>query len=182
MLAPDKVRHMPRRLFLKLRPIAARLRETWYFKLLGPRLTDSRLWSVNRRAITTAFGTAIAIYFIPLPMHPLLGVLAAMIWRQNLPTMLGTLLILNPLTVVPLYYMAYRVGTLVLGQPVGQFAFKLSWDWLQTGLGSIWKPFLVGCLICGVVGGFLAYRTLELIWRISTVNRLKEKRAGVRKD
>lgn len=182
MLAPDKVRHMPRRLFLKLRPIAARLRESWYFKLLGPRLTDSRLWSANRRAITTAVGTAVAISFIPLPAHPLFGLLAAMIWRQNLPAMFLSLLILNPLTAVPLYYTAYRIGSLVLGQPVGKFAFQLNWDWLQTGLGTIWKPFLVGCLICSVVGGFLAYRLLELIWRISTVNRLKEKRAGVRKD
>jgi uncharacterized protein (DUF2062 family) len=172
---------MPRRLFLKLRPIATRLRETWYFRMLGPRLTDQRLWGVNRRAITTAFGTAVAISFIPLPVHLLFGLLAAMIWRQNIPTMFLTLLITaNPLAAVPLYYAAYRIGTLVLGQPVGKFAFELSWDWLQTGLGSIWKPFLVGCLICGVVGGFLAYRLLELIWRISTVNRLNAKRAGVR--
>jgi uncharacterized protein (DUF2062 family) len=74
------------------------------------------------------------------------------------------------------------VGTLVLGQPVGKFTFELSWSWLQTGLGTIWKPFLVGCLVCSVVGGFLAYRLLELIWRISTVNRLNAKRAGVREN
>jgi uncharacterized protein (DUF2062 family) len=173
---------MPRRLFLKLRPIATRLREAWYFKMLGPRLTDPRLWGVNRRAITTAFGTAVAIYFIPLPIHLPLGLIAAMIWRQNLPTMFLSFLLLNPLTVVPLYYMAYRLGALVLGQPVGTFAFEPNWDWLQNGLGVFWKPFLVGCLICSVVGGFLAYRLLELIWRISTVNRLNAKRAGIREN
>jgi uncharacterized protein (DUF2062 family) len=173
---------MPRRLFLKLRPIAARLRDKWYFKMLGPRLTDSRLWSVNRRGITTAFGTAIAISFIPLPFHPVYGLLAAMIWRQNLPTMFLTLLILNPLTAVALYYTAYRVGALALGTPVGKFAFELSFDWLRDGLGTFWKPFLVGCLICSIMGGFLGYRLLELVWRISTVNRLNAKRAGVREN
>lgn len=174
---------MPRRLFLKLRPIAARLRETWYFKVLGPRLTDSRLWSVNRRAITTAFGTAVAISFIPLPLHILLGLLAAMVWRQNLPTMFLTLLALsNPLSAVPLYYMAYRVGTLVLGEPATRFAFEVSFKWLQYGLGTVWKPFLLGCLVCGAVGGFLAYRLLELLWRISAVNRLNAKRAGIREN
>lgn len=180
MVAPDKILRMPRRLFLRFRPVAQKMRNSWYFRLLGPRLTDSRLWSVNRRAITSAFGAAIAITFIPLPAHLLFGLLAAMIWRLNLPTMLGSLLLLNPLTAVPLYYAAYRVGTLVLGQPEGRFAFELSWNWLQTGLGSIWKPFLVGCLICSVVGGYLAYRLLELIWWISTVNRLNAKRGGVR--
>lgn len=173
---------MPRRLFLKLRPAAAKMRESWYFRLLGPRLTDSRLWSMNRRAITMAFGTAIAISFIPLPAHLLFGLAAVVIWRLNLPTMVASLLLLNPLTAVPLYYAAYRIGTLVLGQPVGKFAFELSWDWLQTGLGSIWKPFLVGCLVCSVVGGYFSYRLLELIWRISTVNRLNARRSGVREN
>ncbi len=65
---------------------------------------------------------------------------------------------------------------------MGKFTFELSWTWLQTGLGTIWKPFLVGCLVCSIVGGFLAYRLLELIWRISTVNRLNAKRAGVREN
>ena len=170
---------MPRRLFLKLRPLATKLREKWYFRLLGPRLTDPRLWSVNRRAITAAFGTAVAISFIPLPAHLLFGLVAAMIWRQNLATMFLTLL-LYPLTAVPQYYLAYRVGTLVLGQPAGKFAFELSWDWLQNGLGSMWRPFLLGCLICGVVFGFLAHRLLELCWRFSIMNRLNAKRAGVR--
>jgi uncharacterized protein len=173
---------MPRRLFLKARPLAARMRNSWYFRLLGPRVTDSRLWAVNRRAITMAFGTAIGISFIPLPAHLLFGLFAAIIWRLNVPTMLVSLLLLNPLTVVPVYYLAYRVGALLVGQPAGKFAFELSWTWLQTGLGSIWKPFLVGCLVCSVVFGYLSYRLLELIWRISTVNRLNAKRAAVREN
>jgi uncharacterized protein (DUF2062 family) len=173
---------MPRRLFVKVRPFASRMRNSWYFRLLGPRITDPRLWSVNRRAITTAFGAAIAISFIPLPVHLLIGLLAAMIWRLNVPTMLASLFLLNPLTAVPIYYAAYRVGTLLLGQPAGNFAFELSWNWLQTGLGTVWKPFLVGCLVCSVVGGYLAYRLLELIWRISTVNKLNAKRASVREN
>ena len=76
--------------------------------------------------------------------------------------------------------MAYRVGALILRVPPGQFAFELSWNWLQTGLGSIWKPFLLGCLVCGVLGGYAAYRALELAWRFSTVNRLNARRSSVR--
>jgi uncharacterized protein len=171
---------MPRRLFQRLRPIAARLRERWYFKALGPRLTDPRLWSVNRRAITSAFGAGIAICFVPIPIHLPLGLIAAMVWRLNVPAMIGTLLLMNPLTVVPVYYAAYRVGALLLGLPPGGFHFALDWNWLQTGLGAFWKPFLLGCLVCGVLGGYLAYRVLELIWLRSTVNRLNARRSGIR--
>jgi uncharacterized protein len=171
---------MPRQLFVKFRPVAAKLRESWYFRILGPRVTDPRLWSVNRRAITTAFGTAIAISFVPLPAHLLIGLAAAIIWRLNIPTIVGTLLLLNPLTAVPIYYIAYRAGVLLLGQTPGRFAFELSWNWLQNGLGSIWKPFLVGCLVCSVISGYLAYRLLEVMWRISAVNRLNARRGTIR--
>jgi uncharacterized protein (DUF2062 family) len=171
---------MPRRFFQKFRPIAAQLRERWYFRALGPRLRDPRLWSVNRRAITTAFGAGIAIGFIPIPLHLPLAMVAAMIWRLNVPAIVGTSLLFNPLTVVPIYFTAYRVGTLLLGEPAGKFAFSLSWDWLQNGLGTFWKPFLLGCLVCSVVGGYLAYRGLELVWRLSTLSRLNARKSGVR--
>ena len=173
---------MPRQIFIRFQPIAARMRQSWYFRMLGPRLTDSRLWGVNRRAITAAFGVGVAIAFIPLPAHLLFGLGAAVIWRLNIPAMVGTLLLLNPLTAVPVYYVAYRVGTLLLRTPPGQFAFELSWAWLQNGLGSIWKPFLIGCLVCAVVGGYLAYLALELAWRFSTVNRLNARRRAVREQ
>lgn len=167
---------MPRQLFVKFRPIATKLRGSWYFRVLGPKVTDPRLWSLNRRAITTAFGVGVAISFIPLPVHLPLGLIVAMFWHLNVPAMIGTLLIVNPLTALPVYYAAYRVGVLLLGREPGPFHFELSWTWLQTGLGTIWKPFLLGCLICGVLGGFLAYRLLELAWRISTVNRFNARR------
>jgi len=171
---------MPRRVFVKFRPLAYRLRHGWLFDVLGPRLKDSRLWSLNRRAITSAFGAGIAISFIPLPVHLVIGLIVAMVWRLNVPAMVGTLLLMNPLTAVPVYYLAYRVGTLLLGQPPGDFKFSLDWNWLQVGLGTVWKPFLLGCLVCGVVGGLLAWFLLELIWRISTVSRLNARRGGVR--
>lgn len=174
---------MPRSFFVKFRPVAAKMRDSWYFRLLGPRLTDSRLWGLNRRAITGAFGAGVAIAFIPLPVHPLLGLAAAVIWRLNVPAMIGTLLILNPFTAPLIYYIAYRVGTLLLGvRPGHHFHFEANWTWLQNGLGSTWKPFLVGCLVCSVVGGWLAYRILELAWRQSTVNRLNARRGAVRKQ
>jgi uncharacterized protein (DUF2062 family) len=180
-MQPDKVPHpMPREFFRKFQPIARKLRGSWYFKLLGPRITDARLWGLNRRAITSAFGSGIAISFIPLPIHLPVGLAAAVIWRLNVPAMVGTLLLLNPFTALPVYYAAYRVGAMLLGVPVGGFAFELSWDWLQTGLGGIWKPFLLGCLVCSVLGGYFAYRALELVWRLSTVSRLNARRNQVR--
>ena len=172
---------MPRPLFVKFRPIALKMRNSRLFRLLGPKLTDPRLWSLNRRAITMAFGTGVAISFIPLPVHLPVGLIAAMIWHLNVPTLVVTSTFVNPVTALPVYYFAYRVGTLLLGQPEGHFGFSLSWTWLQNGLGAIWKPFLLGCLVCAVVGGYGGYRLLEVIWRISTINRKSARRVAAQK-
>jgi uncharacterized protein (DUF2062 family) len=69
---------------------------------------------------------------------------------------------------------------LLLGVPPGEFHFALNWNWLRDGLGTVWQPFLVGCLVCAVVGGLAAWGLLELFWRISTVSRLNARRGTVR--
>jgi uncharacterized protein (DUF2062 family) len=94
--------------------------------------------------------------------------------------MVATLMLMNPLTVVPVYFLAYRVGALLLGQKPGQFAFELSWTWLQNGLGAFWQPFLIGCLVCGLVGGYLTYQAMELAWRYRTLSRLNARRGNIR--
>jgi len=102
---------------------------------------------------------------VPLPIHLFLGALAAIVWRLNIPTIALTLFIVNPITAVPIYYAAYRVGAAVLDVPVGRFAFSLSFDWLQNGLGPLWKPFLVGCLICATLTATAGWVVLESLWR-----------------
>jgi uncharacterized protein (DUF2062 family) len=172
---------MPRQLFVKFRPVAQKLRGTRLFRMLGPKVTDPRLWSLNRRAITMAFGTGVAISFIPLPVHLPLGLTLAMLFHLNVPTMVLTSTFVNPFTAVPVFYFAYRVGVLLLGVEPGSFTFELSWAWLQHGLGTIWKPFLVGCLTCGVAFGYGSYRLLELLWRISAINRKAARRNAAQK-
>lgn len=172
---------MPRQFFKRLRPVAEKLRHSRYFSILGPKIADSRLWALNRRAITSSFGVGIAIQFIPLPIHLPLGLVLAMFYHLNVPTMVGTLFILNPFTAVPIYYFAYRVGALLLGTPPGSFNFEFGWNWLAHGLGSIWRPFLLGCLVCAIVLGLLGRWLLEMIWRWSTATRLAARRAGVRR-
>lgn len=164
---------MPRRLIRKFVPHPDKLRKQWIFRVFGTRLTDMHLWATSRRAITGAFGTGIAICFVPLPVHMPLALLAALLWRLNLPVLVATVFIVNPVTVVPIYYAAYRVGAAAVGQAATGFAFQLSWDWLQNGLGPLWKPFLTGCLLCALVLGYAAYAGLELAWRLNTVRRMR---------
>ncbi len=168
---------MPRRLLRRVLPNPEKLRNRWIFRLFGDRLTDSRLWSLSRRSITAGFGAGLAIAFVPVPIHLPVALLVAIAWRFNVPVIFGTVMLVNPLTAVPVYYLAYRVGSLLIGEPPHGFHFQLSWEWLQTGLGPLWKPFLLGCLTCSLVFGYGGYLALELLWRWLTVRRLRGRRA-----
>ena len=136
-------------------------------------MLDPRLWALYRRGITGAFGVGIAICFIPLPVHLVVAILVGLAWRLNLPAIYGTTLLVNPLTMVPIYYVAYRVGAVLLRVAPERFSFSLSWDWLEHGLGPMWRPFLLGCLVCAVVLGLLGWACLELIWRWHVTSRYR---------
>jgi uncharacterized protein len=145
---------------------------------LMPRRLLKKLWTLHRRAVTADFGAGLAICFIPLPVHLIAAALIAIAWRINLPAMYGTTLLVNPVTCVPVYYIAYRVGATLLGMaplaPDG-FRFKPSWEWFEA-LQPVWKPFLVGCVACAVVTGLLGWLTLELLWRWHVLTKYRMRR------
>ena len=152
------------------------IRDRWYARPFARWLGDSRLWSLQRRGITLAFGAGLAICFVPLPVHVPLALAVAALARVNVPVIVATVFVVNPLTAVPVYYLAYRVGCLALGTPTGEFAFSLSWDWLQHGLGPMWRPFLAGCVICAIAAAFLGWFLLEIAWRRHAIKKYRARR------
>jgi uncharacterized protein len=167
---------MPRRILKKITPHPSTLHERWYLRVFGPRITDPRLWSLQRRSVTSAFAAGLAICFVPLPVHVPLAVLLAVLLRVNVPTILATVFLVNPLTVFPVYYTAYRVGAALLGVERQRFAFHFSFDWLQNGLGPMWKPFLVGCLVCATIAGTVGWIALETVWRWRVRSKYRARR------
>jgi uncharacterized protein len=165
---------MPRRLLKKIVPAPAALRDRWPVRICGERMADPQLWTLHRRAVTYAFAAGLAISFVPLPVHLLLAVVVALLWRINLPVIYGTTwLLANPFTLVPLYYLAYRVGVAILGVPPHRFRFVADWRWLRYGLAPVWQPFMVGCLVCAVVTALLGWLALELVWRWHVASRYR---------
>jgi hypothetical protein len=166
---------MPRGLFRKITPRRETVHGHWLLKPFRHLLGDPRLWSLQRRSVTPAFGAGLAICFVPLPIHIPLAALVAIVSRIHIPTIMVTLLMVNPLTIVPVYFLAYKVGVLATGAPERKFAFQMSWDWVQNGLGPMWKPFLIGCGLTGALAGLLGYALLDLTWRYSVRKRYRER-------
>jgi len=169
---------MPRRFLRKITPRGETLRQHWLLKPFSRFFGDPRLWSLQRRTVTPALGAGLFICFVPLPIHIPLAAITAIFCRIHIPTIMLTLLIMNPLTIAPLFYMAYKIGVIVTSAPELPFAFEMSLSWLRDGLGARWKPFLVGCAVTGALFGLIGYALFDVTWRYAVRKRYRERAAG----
>lgn len=135
-------------------------------------------WTLNRRSVTRAFALGLFLAFVPLPVHMVLAVILALILRLNIPAAVAGTLLTNPLTLVPMYVLAYLVGCQLLGINAQHFTFELSWDWLTTQLLPVWKPFLLGCLAMGTATAVTGYILLGGIWHLSLVLKYHKRKSG----
>ena len=166
---------MPRQTLKNLMPTPARLRASGVLEPLGEWVYTSSFWHLNRYSASMAFFVGLFIAFLPIPGQMLLAALAAILLRCNLPISVGLVFITNPLTMPPIFYLAYQVGALLIDVPVTENSFELSIAWLESNLLRIWKPLLLGSLLCGLFFGSVGYFVINVLWRIR-VARLWKKR------
>ena len=138
---------------------------------LGKLLDKTCLWRLNRHSVALACLTGLFVAFIPVPFQMLLAATMAIGIHANLPISVALVWVTNPLTMPPLFFFAYKVGVWILGVPAKAFTFHASADWFLHGLATIWKPFLLGCLVSGLVLGLAGYVGSHLLWRGYVVYR-----------
>ena len=149
-------------------------------KIFGKLLHDPNLLHLNRRSVAGAFFVGLFMAFVPLPTQMFFAAAAAIVFRVNLPISVGLVWLTNPVTMPPVFYFCYKVGAWILQTPVKKHTFELSWAWLQTELGAIWQPFLLGCFICGLISAVIGAAVIRLIWRWHVIRQWetrKQKRA-----
>ncbi|MBF0470363.1 MAG: DUF2062 domain-containing protein [Gammaproteobacteria bacterium] len=162
---------MPPKFLSKLMPDHKTLREHRHLQVLGSLIQDPRLWYLNRRSASGAFAVGLFMAWVPLPSQMIMAAALAVLFRVNLPLSVALVWITNPVTMPPMFYFAYRFGLALLGRPPQAFSFELSWEWLVEGMQFIWQPFLLGCLVLGVISSLLGYCTVRLLWRLHLVSR-----------
>ncbi len=156
---------MPRKTLKQWLPSPARIREFQSLHMLGDWIYQSNLWHINRYSASMAFFTGLFVAFLPLPGQMVIAAIMAVLLRCNLPLSVALVWISNPVTMPAIFYMAYRVGALLIDVPVQVVEFELSWSWLNARLDLIWRPLLVGSLLSGVLFGSLGYFVVNLLWR-----------------
>jgi hypothetical protein len=74
-----------------------------------------------------------------------------------------------------MYYFCYLVGVEILGEQAGGFEFELSFNWLLTELAAIWQPFLLGCLIVGLVVALAAFILVRVLWHLHILSHIRDR-------
>jgi uncharacterized protein (DUF2062 family) len=152
-------------------PSPGKLREIKSLQVLGDWIYQPNLWHINRHSASTGFFVGFFCAFIPLPTQMVFAAFMSVWLRCNLPLAVGLCWITNPLTMAPIFFLAYKVGAVALGVTPETIQFELSWDWITHGLVAIWQPFLLGCLLCGLFFGCLGYFVVNTLWRWGAVRR-----------
>ncbi len=167
---------MPRKTIKRLMPDHNKIKEHKHLRYLGSRLHDASLWHLNRRSASGAFAVGLFFAWMPVPMQMLLAALFAVFFRVNLPLSVVLVWISNPITMPPMFYGAYLFGASLLGVEKQEFSFEISVQWLLDSVSTIGPPFLTGCLIFGVLSSIVGYAAIRLLWRISVIKELKQRR------
>ena len=169
---------MPRKLFRKFLPSHESVRANRHVARLGPWLQHPNLWHLNRRSVAGAMAAGLFAGLIPgsNPVQFTAAALLAIAGRVNLPVAVLVTLYSNPFTIVPLYYVAFKLGQLVLLQgegPLPSFAFGLEGkgfsEWIPAALhwvATVGKPLLVGLPLLALLLALIGYFAVDCAWRL----------------
>jgi uncharacterized protein (DUF2062 family) len=168
---------MPKQTIKRLLPTPGRLRKIKSLPILGEWIYEPNLWHINRHSASSAFFVGLFVAFIPLPSQMILACLLSVWFSCNLPLAVVLCWVTNPITMGPIFWFAYKLGALVLGEATQIEQFEISWEWLSTGLITIWQPLLLGSFLCGFFSASLGYFVIQGLWRWQIVQRWESRQA-----
>ncbi len=164
-----------------------------YVARFGSRLQHHNLWHLHRRAVAGGVAAGMFAGLIPgsNPVQFTAGALLAISFKVNLPLAMLVTLYSNPFTIVPLYWLAYKIGQLVLFQSDGELppvALVLEgkgfMEWIPTALhwlGSVGKPLLVGLPLLALLLALIGYFVTDWAWRLGVVWQWRQRKIRNRK-
>jgi uncharacterized protein (DUF2062 family) len=148
----------------------------------APYLGHSSLWRLNRRSVPRGVALGLFVAVIIPVMHTAIAALLAIPTRANIAVAAIFTLVVNPLTIPPLYYAAYRIGAWELHHEGGlvnptaaeRFSSELSriLFWIHQASGSI----AIGVLTIAVASAVIGYFGSSFVWRFWSRGRWRQRR------
>ncbi len=154
------------------------VRDNRWLAPFGGTLLHPRLWHLNRRSAAGGIAVGLFCGLIPGPFQMLGAAICAVLFRVNLPLALITTLYTNPLTIVPLYFVAFALGRATLGEPDGG-AFTAPPGYGPAGLSAWIKALSAWMIGLGEPLALAGYVATRLAWRIYLVRQWHKRKAPI---
>jgi uncharacterized protein (DUF2062 family) len=162
-------------------PTQERIEANRYLRPVAHRILQPSLWRFTRRSVPrgVALGLFTGILF-PFAHMPLAAV-TALPFRANVPVAVGTTLLHNPLTTVPLFWCAYELGHWVLrldrdvpGAPIASNV-QANVGWLHWLVSHGGPATIVGLVIIAIALSVAGYFVTSLIWRLRMARKWRNR-------
>ncbi|WP_130537152.1 DUF2062 domain-containing protein [Thiomicrorhabdus indica] len=168
---------MPKKLIKRYLPNAEKIKQTKGIQWMGAWLHDPNIWHLHRHSVAKAFLIGLFWMSIPMPSQMVAAAFTAIAIRANLALSVALVWISNPITMGPIFYFNYKVGTLILGHPAEEIPhFEISWQWISTTLGDLWMPLYLGSIVVGTILGAVSYVLIHLVWRLHVIDRWNKRK------
>ncbi len=139
------------------------------------------LWHLNRRSVPRAVALGLFVAPIVPVAHTVVAALFAVPARANVVIAATATWLINPLTMPPFYYAAYKIGAAILRidgmspLPVTHEATHRATEWL-TWLSAKSGPTALGTLVLATILASLGYLISSLFWRLEVGRRWRARR------
>lgn len=153
-------------------PSVASLRKNRRLGRFGEAIFAPALWHFSRKPVSRGLFMGLFFACPPIPFQMVIVVALCTRITFNLPVALTMVWITNPLTIVPITYLEYKLGIWLLGTKAVSLSTlnqMSSWmdkiSYLSEQLSTVFLPLLVGSLVLGITIGTSTFIIVNLIWR-----------------
>lgn len=142
---------------------------TPWLKPVRPYISDDRLWVIERHSV--ARGVAMGLFmglFLPVAQF-LFAIVGATVVRGHIAISAACTLVTNPLTVPPIYWLAYEIGNRLLPKGVDLApAWSHAQNWLAQSANWAFThgmPLMTGLLVLALSSSLLGFAAVHLLWK-----------------
>lgn len=166
-------RHIPKR---------ETIHENRFLRPFARHLSKPELWRMHRRSVPRGVAIGLGVGIIIPFMHMIIAALLAIPLRANVAIAAAFTLLINPITIPAMYYLAYRTGMwelhtdaavmnpAVAQQASGELARILFWVHEASG------PIALGILTMAIAAAAVGYFFTAIVWRMWLASKLRRRR------